>query len=78
MPAEKDVVPAGRNNPVKHFRRHLRHGDDAHREGDHRENAELDHLGDYHADHAALDHIDGGDGDQNQGVEVGIERRIAA
>ena len=51
--------------------RHFRHGDDAHRKRSDRQNAELDHLGDHHADHAALDHVNRGDGDQDHCVLIG-------
>ena len=71
MPAEPDLVPARRHNLGEGRRRHARNGDDADGHRSHREYAELQHLGDDHAEHAALHHVEGGDSHEDQRVLVG-------
>jgi hypothetical protein len=73
MPAEEEIVPTGRNTLGQRRRRDLHHGDDAHRKGGDGENAELHHLCDHHAEHAALDDVNGGDRDQRQRVLIRTE-----
>ena len=71
MPAEKEVVPTGGHRARECGRSDLRHGDDGDGKGGNGENAELHHLGDDDAEHAALDDVKRRDGDESKGVLVG-------
>ena len=64
------MVPAGGDKMLKRAGSDFRHGNDAHGKRGNRENAELNDLGDDHAEHAALDDVNGGDRNQNGGVLV--------
>ena len=70
VPAEEEIVPAGGHHFVQGIGGHLHHGDDAHGKTGDGQNEELNNFCNDDADHAALDHIDRRDGDQNQRILV--------
>ena len=71
MPAEEDLFPAGRDHAAQSFGRDPRDGDKSDRQRRDRQNTELQHLGDDHAEHAALHYVEGGDAHQDQRIYVG-------
>ena len=73
VPPEEDLVPPGGNHAPQGFRRDPRDGDDADGDGRDRKDAELQHLGNHHAEHAAFHHVESGDAHQDQRVLVGGE-----
>jgi hypothetical protein len=70
VPAEEGAHPARRDRLLDHVRGHLEHGDDADGDRGDREDGELHDLGDDDADHAAFDGVEGGQAENDDGVDV--------
>src|SRR5208337_3817465 len=66
VPAEEDVLPTRGDEVLQRARGDLHHGDDAHGEGRYGKDAELQHFRDNDAEHAALDDVKGGDGNEQE------------
>ena len=74
VPAEEQVVPAGRHHLVQHVRGDLDHGNDADGDGGNGQDAELNDFGEHHAEHAALDNVERRDAHQDP--RIGIIRKM--